>query len=150
VTTWAERTELFMEFPPLIVGREARFAAHVTEMPTFRAVTSGRATLTVIYAGGAEVSGAVDAPSNPGIFRPVLTPSKAGPCELRFTTPPPGRETFAAGPCEVLTRRLRARSSARRPRCWGDRLPQGAAVEDRLRHRGRRRARSARRRPRDR
>ena len=43
VTTWAERTELFMEYPPLIGGREARFAAHVTEMPTFRAVTSGRA-----------------------------------------------------------------------------------------------------------
>ncbi len=111
VTTWAERTELFMEYPPLIVGREARFAAHVTEMPTFRAVTSGRATLTVIYAGGAEVSGAVDAPSNPGIFRPVLTPSKAGPCELRFTIASPQvSETFAAGPCEVFADEAAARA----------------------------------------
>lgn len=111
VTTWAERTELFMEYPPLIVGREARFAAHVTEMPTFRAVTSGRVTLTVIYPGGAEVSGAVDAPSNPGIFRPVLTPSKVGPCELRFTIASPQvSETFAAGPCEVFADEAAARA----------------------------------------
>ena len=93
VTTWAERTELFMEFPPLIVGREARFAAHVTEMPTFRAVTSGRATLTVIYAGGAEVSGAVDAPSNPGIFRPVALPEHAAERHVALTLESPGLTT---------------------------------------------------------
>jgi cobalt-zinc-cadmium efflux system membrane fusion protein len=80
-------------------------------MPTFRAVTSGRATLTLIYAGGAEVSGAVDAPSNPGIFRPVLTPSKVGPCELRFTIASPQvSETFAAGPCEVFADEAAARA----------------------------------------
>ena len=41
VTTWAERTELFMEYQPLIVGKETRFAAHVTAMPSFKAVTAG-------------------------------------------------------------------------------------------------------------
>ncbi|MBK9037431.1 MAG: efflux RND transporter periplasmic adaptor subunit [Myxococcales bacterium] len=111
VTIWAERTELFMEYRPLLVGSEARFAAHVTEMPTFRAVTDGRVTLTLTYADGTNVSGAVDAPSNPGIFRPALTPTKVGPCELRLSVASPQvEETFAAGACEVFADETAARA----------------------------------------
>ncbi|MEZ4398820.1 MAG: efflux RND transporter periplasmic adaptor subunit [Kofleriaceae bacterium] len=111
VTIWAERTELFMEYRPLMVGSEARFAAHVTEMPTFRAVTAGRVTLTLTYADGTSVSGDVDAPTNPGIFRPTLTPTQVGPCELRLAVASPQvEEAFAAGACEVFADEATARA----------------------------------------
>nr|MBA2543066.1 efflux RND transporter periplasmic adaptor subunit [Deltaproteobacteria bacterium] len=84
VTLWTERTELFMEYQPLIVGKETRFAAHVTEMPTFKAVTAGNATITLTMAGTGPLEGAVKEPSNPGIFRPTITPTKAGKCELKM------------------------------------------------------------------
>ena len=112
VTTWAERTELFMEYPPLIVGREARFAAHVTEMPTFKAVAAGRVALTLTYPDGVIVTGAVDAPSNPGIFRPAVVPPKAGPCTLELSVASPQvTEAFAAGPCQVFADEASARKA---------------------------------------
>ena len=58
VTVWADRVELFMEYRPLIVGRETAFAAHVTEMPSFKPVTAGTITLTLKYADGAPVASA--------------------------------------------------------------------------------------------
>ncbi len=111
VTTWATRTELFMEYDPLIVGRETAFAAHVTAMPSFRAVTAGSASVTVKYADGTVLTGAAPAPSNPGIFRPAVTPAAPGPCELLVTvTSPQVTETFSAGPCEVFASEAAARA----------------------------------------
>ncbi len=103
VTTWAERTELFMEYPPLIAGKEVGFAAHVTETATFKAVTAGSARVTIKYPDGTADSGTTEAPSNPGIFRPKLVPKHAGACELTFSiTSAQVTETFSAGPCQVF------------------------------------------------
>jgi RND family efflux transporter MFP subunit len=111
VTIWAERTELFMEYQPLVVGRETRFAAHVTEMPSFDAVTAGTVTVTVKLAGASE-TGKAEAPSNPGIFRPVVTPKTAGPCELVVAVQSPQvTETFSAGPCQVFATEQDARAA---------------------------------------
>jgi RND family efflux transporter MFP subunit len=102
VTRWAERTELFAEFPPLVVGRESRFAAHVTETTTFKAVNAGTATVTLTYDDGTTLVATADAPSNPGIFRPTLMPTKPGKCTLRFEVKSPqASEAFEVGPCEV-------------------------------------------------
>jgi membrane fusion protein, heavy metal efflux system len=112
VTIWAQRTELFMEYRPLIVGTESRFAAHVTEMPSFKAVTAGSASVTIKLADGTQVVANADAPANPGIFRPTFTPAKAGRCELVFTvTSPQVTETFPAGPCEVFADEAAARAA---------------------------------------
>lgn len=103
VTIWTERTELFMEHRPLIVGRETRFAAHVTELPSFKAVSDGTATITVRMLGGGTLTGRADAPSSPGIFRPAVTPEKAGACELSFAVAGPRlTDRFVVGPCEVF------------------------------------------------
>ena len=32
VTSWTEKSELFMEYPPLVTGRSARFAVHLTKL----------------------------------------------------------------------------------------------------------------------
>jgi RND family efflux transporter MFP subunit len=103
VTIWAERTELFMEYQPLIVGKETRFAAHVTELPSGKAVTAGKASVTVKLAGGTPEVASADAPGSPGIFRPTIVPRLAGTCELIFRVEGPQvTETFSAGPCQVF------------------------------------------------
>jgi membrane fusion protein, heavy metal efflux system len=112
VTIWAERTELFMEYPPLIAGVETAFAAHLTELPSGKAITAGSASLTLQYAGGATVIGRAGAPSNPGIFRPKLVPPTAGPCTMLLRVESPQvTETFSAGPCQVFASEAAARKA---------------------------------------
>jgi RND family efflux transporter MFP subunit len=78
VTHFTDTTELFVEYPPLVVGEDSAFAAHLTRLDDFRPVQSGR--LTVILSGGGlpEERFQVESPSVPGIFRPVATPKRAG------------------------------------------------------------------------
>jgi cobalt-zinc-cadmium efflux system membrane fusion protein len=112
VTAWAARTELFMEYQPLVVGKETRFAAHVTEMPTFAAVTAGTATVTVTYTDGTTATARAESPANPGIFRPTLAPKQAGTCTLTFSIESPQvTETFSAGPCAVYPDEAAARAA---------------------------------------
>lgn len=112
VTIWAERTELFLEYPPLLVGKEAAFAAHLTALPSFKAISAGSAVLTVKYADGTTSAGAADAPTSPGIFRPTLTPAKAGACELLIAVKSPQvTETFSAGACQVFASEDAARKA---------------------------------------
>jgi RND family efflux transporter MFP subunit len=110
VTVWAERTELFAEYRPLIVGQESRFAAHLTEMPSFKAVTAGAVVLTLTYPDGKAIEAKVDGPSNPGIFRPVVKPDRAGPCELTMAISGPQlTDSFKIGPCVVYPDEATAR-----------------------------------------
>ena len=112
VTVWAERTELFMEYQPLIVGQETRFAAHVTEMPSFKAVTAGSVTVTLRHADGATIPATADGPSSPGIFRPTMKPDRAGACELSLSvTGPQVTESFPVGPCQVFADTAAARAA---------------------------------------
>lgn len=76
-TTYAERTELFVEVPPLIVGQAVELAAHLTHLDTFRPLTKG--VVTVMLTGGGlpdEVfrTGPVRVE---GIFRPSVLPQEA-------------------------------------------------------------------------
>ena len=84
VTHYTDQTELFVEYPPLVVGSGAELAAHLTRLGgSFRAVEQGR--LTVVLSGnGPEERFAVDAPAQPGIFRPVVTPRHEGSRRMSF------------------------------------------------------------------
>jgi RND family efflux transporter MFP subunit len=77
ITHWTEQTELFVEFPVLIVGQESPFAAHLTRLSDFKAVDAG--DVTVILSGGdaPEERFGVSSPLVPGIFRPVARPEHA-------------------------------------------------------------------------
>lgn len=111
-TVWAERTELFVEYSPLLAGKERAFAAHVTAMPSMRAVTAGAVTFVLTYGDGTKITGAADAPSSPGIFRPRLTPPRAGACQLAMEVKSPQvREAFAIGPCQVYADEAAARAA---------------------------------------
>ena len=78
VTHFTDRTELFVEFPPLVVGEESGFAAHLTRLDDFRPVGEGRVTVRLSGGGLPEENFSADAPSIPGIFRPVAQPTQAG------------------------------------------------------------------------
>jgi membrane fusion protein, heavy metal efflux system len=111
VTTWGTHADLFMEYPPLIVGKESRFGAHVTQLAGWKPVTGGKATVT-LKVGGATQSASVDAPSNPGIFKPAIVPKQAGVCELVFAVESAQvSETLNAGKCEVFADEAAARKA---------------------------------------
>ena len=110
VTLWTNKTELFMEYQPLIVGKETGFAAHVTIDATGKPVTTGGATITLTMAGAPPVDATVKEPANPGIFRPTITPTKPGRCELKMSIASPQlTDSFAIGPCEVYANEAAAR-----------------------------------------
>jgi membrane fusion protein, heavy metal efflux system len=70
VTHWTDKTELFMEYPPLIAGRSAIYAVHLTRISDFSAMTEGRPRLEFTpESGGTPVVLQGNAPSRPGVFR---------------------------------------------------------------------------------
>lgn len=90
VTHFTDKTELFVEFPPLAVGSESPFAAHLTRLDNFKPVAEGRITVTLSGGGVPEERFTVDAPSIPGIFRPVAKPRHAAQRHVLVTLEAPG------------------------------------------------------------
>ena len=77
VTRWTDKTELFAEYPPLVAGETSRFAIHLTDLRTFKAVTAGQVEVQLLD-GGAPETFRVDGPSRPGIFGVDVKPSRPG------------------------------------------------------------------------
>lgn len=82
-TVWTDQTELFVEFPALIVGQTSRFAAHFTVLNGHQPVREGSVTVSLIK-GKKGIRHKVDAPSSAGIFTPSLQPKEAGSYQLVF------------------------------------------------------------------
>ena len=70
VTNWTEKTELYMEYPPLVAGHTALFAVHLTNLADFQPLTSGRPRIEFAPEtdGAAKVIRGSE-PSRPGAFR---------------------------------------------------------------------------------
>ena len=84
VTSWTDKSELFMEYPPLVAGQTALYAVHLTRLSDFSAMTTGRPRLEFTpESGGSPVVLQGNPPSRPGVFR-VEAPS-----------PPAGRYRWA-------------------------------------------------------
>jgi len=83
-TIYSDKTELFVEFKPLVVGIESRFAAHFTALgELFKAIDEGQIKLTLVEPGDS-LSIISEKPEVPGIFRLRMTPKKAGIFKLVF------------------------------------------------------------------
>lgn len=83
-TIYTGQTEFFLDFKPMIVGLETRFAAHFTVLgELFSALNEGSVTLTMTD-GSTTQSITAEKPETPGIFRLRLTPEKAGVFKLVF------------------------------------------------------------------
>ena len=68
VTLWSDRTELFVEFPPLRPGETSRFAVHLTDLKSFEPLREGSVDVRLDYPGGESRRFVADTPSRPGIF----------------------------------------------------------------------------------
>ena len=82
-TLFSNDYELFVEFPSLTVGQTSTFAAHFTQLNTYKPVSEGKLTVSIIK-GNKGIKHSVEAPSSPGIFRPALQPKEAGTYKLLF------------------------------------------------------------------
>ena len=84
ITHWTDKTELFMEYPPLVAGQPALYAVHLTRLSDFSAMTAGRPRLEFTpESGGAPVVLQGNDPSRPGVFR------------VEGASPPAGRYRWA-------------------------------------------------------
>lgn len=77
LTHFTDVTELFVEFPPLVVGQESPFLAHLTRLDNFQPVRQGTVTVTLIGGGVPDELFSAEAPVSPGIFRPGVRPEHA-------------------------------------------------------------------------
>jgi len=83
-TFYTSKTELFVEFKPLVVGTESRFAAHFTALgDLFKAIGKGTIKLSLVGENASQSITATE-PEVPGIFRLRMTPEKAGNYQLVF------------------------------------------------------------------
>lgn len=83
-TIYTDKSELFVEFKPLVVGSKSNFAAHFTILgENFLPLTEGKVTVSLI-AGESGIRNSADTASSPGIFRLALIPKTAGVGKLVF------------------------------------------------------------------
>jgi RND family efflux transporter MFP subunit len=79
VTSWTDKSELFMEYPPLVAGETALFAVHLTRLSDFSPMTAGRPRIEFTpESSGSPVTLQGSEPSRPGAFRVEAAPPRAG------------------------------------------------------------------------
>lgn len=91
VTRWTDKTELFMEYPPLVAGQSPVFAVHLTRLSDFSAMTTGRPLIEFTpEAGGAPIVLEGNAPSRPGVYRVAAPLPAAGRYQWALLVDAPG------------------------------------------------------------
>ena len=93
VTHYTADSELFVEFPPLVVGRGSRFAAHVTRLSDFEPVRAGRIDVVLARDGQTVARFRVEQPARDGLFTPTVTPRESGEFDLSIEVEAPGLST---------------------------------------------------------
>jgi RND family efflux transporter MFP subunit len=84
VTDWTPKSELYMEYPPLVAGHAVRFAVHLTKLDDFQALNAGTPSIEFTpESGGTRSVLRGNPPSRPGAFR------------VDGTAPPAGRYRWA-------------------------------------------------------
>lgn len=81
-THYTPTTELFVEFPPLVVNKPSTFVAHFTRMDNFKPLTSGILDIHLKQNNKTSARFRVKSPARTGIFLPDVTAKKAGKYQL--------------------------------------------------------------------
>jgi membrane fusion protein, heavy metal efflux system len=91
VTHWTDKTELYMEYPPLVARQNARFAVHLTRLNDFKALDAGQPALELSpEESGAPIVIAGSPLSRPGAFRVEGAMPPAGRYRWALTVAAPG------------------------------------------------------------
>ena len=85
VTLWTANAELFLEYPPLLVGQAATFLAHLTDIRTFTPVNVGHVEVRFAAPNQADLTFTVTKPLRSGIFTPIVTIATPGSYEMHLT-----------------------------------------------------------------
>jgi cobalt-zinc-cadmium efflux system membrane fusion protein len=90
VTLWTDSTELFMEYPALVVGNPGVFAVHLTDVTDFAPLISGVVTLRFDPRdGGDAFTVTQEVPRRPGIYGPAPAMPRAGIWDLTILVESP-------------------------------------------------------------
>src|SRR5262249_265546 len=68
ITHWTDRTELFLEYAPLVAGKPSRFAIHLTNLSGFKPVKEGSVEVELSRTDRRVAKFVSEGPSRPGIF----------------------------------------------------------------------------------
>jgi RND family efflux transporter MFP subunit len=90
VSHWTGKTELFMEYQPLVAGAKRRFSVHFTSLSTFKPLAKGNVTVRLARDGGADQIFTASAPSRPGIFGVDVQARQPGQYQMTVTLASPG------------------------------------------------------------
>jgi cobalt-zinc-cadmium efflux system membrane fusion protein len=90
VTDWTAKTELYMEYPPLVAGHPVRFAVHLTKLDDFQALNAGTSSIEFSTASGARTVLRGTPPSRPGAFRVEGSVPAAGTYRWALLVEAPG------------------------------------------------------------
>ena len=91
VTHWSEKSELYMEYPPLVAGHSALFAVHLTKLDDFKALNAGTPSIEFASeSGGAPTVLRGSPPSRPGAFRVEGKPPAPGRYQWALLVDAPG------------------------------------------------------------
>lgn len=113
VTRWGAQTQLFVEFPALVVSEPSPFAAHLTRLGDHLAIDAGTVTVELSGGGHPVERFSVERPSVAGIFRPVVKPAHAGARTVTLSLKGPvSTETHDVGTFEVFATRAAADAAA--------------------------------------
>jgi len=82
ITQWTDKTELFMEYPELIVGQEATFAVHLTRLSDFKPISESEVQFVFSSERGNEGSLTETEVQIPGIYGPDVIFDRAGRYDL--------------------------------------------------------------------
>ncbi|NGP75092.1 efflux RND transporter periplasmic adaptor subunit [Balneolaceae bacterium YR4-1] len=82
ITQWTDKTELFMEYPELIVGQEATFAVHLTRLSDFQPISESEVQFVFSSERGNEGALTETEVQIPGIYGPDVVFERAGRYDL--------------------------------------------------------------------
>src|SRR6056297_495837 len=116
ITQWTHKTELFMEYPELIVGQEATFAVHLTRLSDFKPISESEVEFVFRSERGLEGSLTETEVQVPGIYGPDVIFDRAGRYDLTIIIQGMVSDTLQVNGIPVY-------NSA-------DEVPQGHAEED--------------------
>lgn len=86
ITKWTDKTELFMEYPELIVGQEATFAVHLTRLSDFSPISDSEVEFVFSSERGIEGSLTETEVQVPGIYGPDVIFERPGRYDLTIIT----------------------------------------------------------------
>ncbi len=77
-TLYDSGLELFVEYPPLVVGERVELSAHLSTVDGYEPVNSGTVAVVLTSESAPGERFEIDAPTSDGLYQPVATPEHAG------------------------------------------------------------------------